>query len=470
MSKGSEHIDQVFKNKLGQYESPVPQHLFANIQAARDKKRGKGFIPFRWMWMGGVALLLIGGSAVAWNLANNEWTAAEERSHPAASPGTSSQEEFNESSEASATLSLLDASTAPAADGKVDVLTKEVSDETIEGNNQAGSFRQASFAGAQEKETKTISAAKAVDAAAEIMPDELAPMERMPQEDELQERGVGEMPTRDQLQVIPLLPGLQLEAVEAEQASALPPASRCATFKEKLDWRWTWFVEGYAGPEFGVRTLRPRTPEAVEYAQLREDTEEVQTSFSTGIRMAAVTPFGLSVRTGLQYTQLNERFNYQNEDEVREVITNIYNSQGDFIRTDTTYEAGTRIKTTYNRYRLVDLPLTVGYELHYPKFTLALHGGPVINLLFTQKGDFLSEEGVPVTFTNDAPGAVDAFQDQLGLSFTGAIGLHYRINTEVQVILEPHFRYIPQSFTLASYPLDQSYFTTGISAGVRVRL
>jgi hypothetical protein len=462
MSKGSEHIDQVFKDKLGQYESPVPQHLYANIQAARNNKRDKGFIPFRWLWMGGVALLLIGGSVVAWNMANKGWVAVDEPPQPA-----SSQNEYQETLKSSSTLSLVDVSSVSTVDNK----EKEVGDKAKEGNAAAANFRQESLPGSQDKETEGASASMLVDpSGAEVISEEVAPAELVPKEEELQERGVGEMLMQDRLEATPLLPGLMIEAVEAEQASALPPASRCATFKEKLDWRWTWFVEGFAGPEFGVRTLRPRTPEAVEYAQLREDTEEVQTSFSTGIRMAAVTPFGLSVRTGLQYTQLNERFNYQNEDEVREVITNIYNSEGDFIRTDTTYESGTRIKTTYNRYRLVDLPLTVGYELHYPKFTLALHGGPVINLLFAQKGDFLSEQGVPVTFTNGAPGAVDAFQDQLGLSFTGAIGLHYRVNTEVQIILEPHFRYIPQSFTLASYPLDQSYFTTGISAGVRVRL
>jgi hypothetical protein len=270
-------------------------------------------------------------------------------------------------------------------------------------------------------------------------------------------------------------PAALVASFDALGAAQFPPLA-CRRFKDgfpenscrpfsKEKWGLNWYAEVVGSPEYVFRSLSPRAKEFADYAEARSEMEEIRGGFSAGLRLSAVTDFGLSLRTGLQYSQINEVLNFRDPDDVRIIVTNVYDGSGNIIGSDTIYEAGTHIRITYNRYRMVDLPVMLGYEFQFPRFSMTVHGGAIFNMAFAKKGDILSPEGDPVGINSS-----EAFRDRMGLSLAGGIGFNYRLRPDLQFVLEPQFRVVLDPVTRSDYPLRQEYFLTGINLGLRYKL
>lgn len=232
-----------------------------------------------------------------------------------------------------------------------------------------------------------------------------------------------------------------------------------------------FYVDILASPDLTFRQLDAKNPVYNDYAESREATESLEYTFSTGLRLSAVSGFGLALRTGINYSQISEKFEYFNGSEVNTDIRDIYGPNGEFLRTDTIVTVGRRYKTTYNKYRTLDVPILLGYELDYKKFTFSLNGGAYVNLIFKQKGDFLSPQDLqPVNFSSNNPNAFPAFKNRLGLGWYGSISVQYQLKPNLQLLLEPHFKMYPKSVTQAQYIVDQRYVSTGLFVGIRHRL
>ncbi|MEM1220414.1 MAG: hypothetical protein AAGH79_15940, partial [Bacteroidota bacterium] len=231
------------------------------------------------------------------------------------------------------------------------------------------------------------------------------------------------------------------------------PDQKCHDFKIKLGWRW--FVEATASSDFVIRSLVAKAPQNAYYAEQRNQTEKPKFSYTGGFRIGALFGKGWTARTGVQYAQINEDFNYNNSNEVRIVITDVYDNDGNIIGTDTTYESGQRTKLTHNRYRMIDIPVTVGYEFDLANFVFSLQGGAAFNVWFNQRGEFLSPELDPVDFSSGAVDPFPAFRKELGMSLIGSIGLHYCFHERARLIIEPHFRYYLEPFSTPDYMLKQ---------------
>ncbi len=240
---------------------------------------------------------------------------------------------------------------------------------------------------------------------------------------------------------------------------------KCARFGR---FAWRFDLDAAASPDWNMRRLDARDGEYDSYADARDDTESPYLSFSAMVRFSATSHFGLALRGGLSYSQINERFAYVNETEERITITNQYGPNGEIVGTDTLTETGARIKETTNHYQLVDVPLLVGYELALDKLALEVNGGVFVNMLFRQYGDFLSPaDQQPVNFSSDNPNAFPAFHDRVGFAWYGSLGLTYELTPELRLLVEPHLRINPKSFTRDAYPLTQRYTTGGIFIGLR---
>ena len=110
------------------------------------------------------------------------------------------------------------------------------------------------------------------------------------------------------------------------------------------------------------------------------------------MHITALTERGLAFKTGVDFTQINESFNYESGTEEHITIINIYDDEGNIIGADTTFEMGTRKVRAINRYQTIDIPLLAGYELDFSNFSLSIYGGPFLNVKFSKKGNFISSE------------------------------------------------------------------------------
>ena len=259
---------------------------------------------------------------------------------------------------------------------------------------------------------------------------------------------------------------------------SLPPAQpilferepQCVRFGEQQQWRL--FADAFGGPAFAFRAMEARTPVDDAYAHARIDTERPRLSYTAGLRLSIVSDFGLAVRTGLQYTQFNEKFDYRENREEKITITNVYGPNGDFIRTDTIVEKSVQHLQANNRYRMLDLPILLGYEWRRNKWTVAFNGGALINVLFSSEGQFLDpEDQRPAAFSSNArDNSYQVYRTNIGLGWYAGIGLHYQLRKDLQLLLEPHLRVNPQSISRNDFPLEQRYLSTGLSIGLRKQI
>lgn len=224
------------------------------------------------------------------------------------------------------------------------------------------------------------------------------------------------------------------------------------------------YFEFYAGPDFGFRSLQDTGNSA--YLQKRRESTSFKSAFSAGVRYTRVFSNSMSVRAGINFSQINEKFSYNQGNVVQ--VTYIINANGDTVGSYTT--TGSRYKTTVNRYRTVDIPLTIGYEVGNGKLHANINAGAVVNLYSWQKGDVLDTAGNPVSITTGKGSSPYQFKTNAGVGFIGAVSVYYKLNDKLHIMAEPYFRYNFTPMNKENITLKQKYQTAGLRLGVRLDL
>jgi hypothetical protein len=236
-----------------------------------------------------------------------------------------------------------------------------------------------------------------------------------------------------------------------------PPAERDAAGNKS-------YFEAYAGPDYIFSSFSD--PANAAYMRERKATVSPGFSYSAGVRYTKVFKNGVSVRTGVNYSQANERFKYVKGN----VTHNIYitNPAGD--TTGTYVERGTQYQQSTNKYRSVDIPLVAGYELGNGKIHANVNAGVMINILSRQKGYVLDQSGTPVEISSGKTNSVYGYKTNAGVSFLGAVSVYYKLNDRFHLLAEPYLRYGLSSVTKTDISLRQKNHTAGLRAGLRMDL
>ena len=224
------------------------------------------------------------------------------------------------------------------------------------------------------------------------------------------------------------------------------------------------YIEFYAGPDYAFRSLQDTGNSS--YLQKRKESTKFKSAFSAGVRYTKVFNNSMSVRGGVNYSQINEKFNFNQGNIVQ--VTYIINNNGDTVGSYTT--TGSRYKTTTNRYRSIDIPLVIGYELGNGKLHANINAGPVINIYSWQKGDVLDVSGNPVNITTGKNKSAYQFKTNAGIGFIGAVSVYYKLNDRLHIMAEPYFRYNLSPMNKESITLKQKYQTAGLRLGIRLDL
>ena len=224
------------------------------------------------------------------------------------------------------------------------------------------------------------------------------------------------------------------------------------------------YFEFYAGPDYAFRSLHDTANSA--YLQKRKETTKFKSGYSAGVRYTRVFNNSMSVRGGINYSQINEKFTFNQGNIVQ--VTYILNSNGDTIGSYTT--TGSRLKTTINRYRSIDIPVVIGYELGNGKLHANINAGAIVNIYSWQKGDELDASGNPVSITTGKASSPYQFKTNAGVGFIGAVSVYYKLNERLHIMAEPYFRYNLSQMNKADITLKQKYHTAGLRLGIRLDL
>ncbi len=224
------------------------------------------------------------------------------------------------------------------------------------------------------------------------------------------------------------------------------------------------YFEFYAGPDYAFRSLQDTGNSA--YMQKRKESTKFKSGFSAGVRYTKVFKNSMSVRSGVNYSQINEKFTFNQGNVVQ--VTYIINNNGDTIGSYTT--TGARYKTTINRYRSIDIPLLIGYEMGNGKLHANINAGAIVNVYSWQKGDVLDASGNPVSITTGKSSSPYQFKTNAGVGFIAAISVYYKLNNRLHLMAEPYFRYNLSQMNKESITLKQKYQTAGLRLGIRLDL
>ena len=224
------------------------------------------------------------------------------------------------------------------------------------------------------------------------------------------------------------------------------------------------YFEFYVGPDYAFRSLQDTGNSA--YLQKRKESTSFKSAFSAGVRYTKVFNNSMSVRGGVNFSQINEKFSFNQGNIVQ--VTYIINANGDTIGSYTT--TGSRYKTTINRYRSIDIPILIGYELGNGKLHANINAGPVINVYSWQKGDVLDASGNPVSITTGKNSSPYQFKTNAGIGFMGAVSVYYKLTDRLHLMAEPYFRYNLSQMNKESITLKQKYQTAGLRLGIRLDL
>ncbi len=237
----------------------------------------------------------------------------------------------------------------------------------------------------------------------------------------------------------------------------------CPSVEQNAAGNKTYF-EVYGGPDIAFKNLSDTANSA--YLQKRKESTSFSSAFSAGFRITKVFNNGVSIRTGVNYSQINEKFKFVQGNLVQ--ITYIINAAGD--TTGSYITRGTRYKTTYNKYKTIDIPVLFGYELGNGKFHANINAGVMVNVYSWQQGEVLDTNFQPISITTGKTYSAYQFKTNVGLGFLASSTLYYKLNEKLHLLAEPYFRYSLSPMSKENLTLKQKYNTAGLRLGIRLDL
>jgi len=254
------------------------------------------------------------------------------------------------------------------------------------------------------------------------------------------------------LALIPFTPARQSRELKPIRIPDCPPADNDRAAPQD-------YWEVYAGPDYAMKQYSSNDPALVDK---RKETQSIQWAYSAGARYTRVFSNGISLRAGVNYSQINEKFSYLQDNVVQLIY--IISPAGD--TTDSYYVRGTRYKNSVNRYRSIDLPVTIGYELGSGRLKANINAGVIINLRSWQSGSTIDQNLLPVNF--NASNTVYQYKTNAGLAFTGALSLYYRLNDRMHLLAEPYYRHNLSPISKDAGPVQERFRVMGLRLGLRM--
>ncbi len=203
---------------------------------------------------------------------------------------------------------------------------------------------------------------------------------------------------------------------------------------------------------------------------IREASESTLEANHFGALITVRHRSGLEVATGIQQTTINERFDYQ-ERTVEELMVEGVQSRLIDINGDTVDIMGAvpLTRTTdyslevYNTYRLVEIPILVGYSTELGDWRIGAQAGVFANLSLTTEGQILKDPGVFWDLDTEQD---KVFQNSIGLSYQVGFSVRRTLFSDLEISLSPYARFYPSDFTIADYSLAQKYTLVGANVGL----
>lgn len=234
-----------------------------------------------------------------------------------------------------------------------------------------------------------------------------------------------------------------------------------------------WFAEVYVSPDIAFKSIENKSATS-QYLAKKDSSESMRLGYSAGVRIVKPITDNFLLKTGLQYTQINEKFTYRTEDEVKTItvisVRNIIRGPGDTLRvtdTSTVQQIGYKTNSIKNRFRSFDIPVTVGYQFGNDNLQFGINAGVVFNISSWYQGVILDSSMAAVPISK---GSNQVYKNNIGLGLYGGFSVLKRMGENTQLFFEPYFRYNLSGITNGQASYQQKFSLGGLSIGLRYNL
>ncbi len=276
------------------------------------------------------------------------------------------------------------------------------------------------------------------------------------------------------VQLATILPTLPLSFFEIEKSRPVLkemgfPLTEKTPILRQRDFSFAVNLQGSLS--FVQRNLALKDSLGLDLLPLRNRTERELEAYQFGLGFTLQHRSGFNLSTGLNYTQINEQFRFSEAvttlDSVFDIKYLVIN-----LNDDTTAIYGNvlhEVKTTfqkeyYNKYRMFDVPILVGYRHEGHDFSVGVQAGVFFNLNLSTQGQIL--KSADETTSIDTAGI---FKSNISMSYYLGLYAGYHINENLEVYVSPFVRHFPKDFTEKRYALRQQYNLYGVNIGLRYK-
>lgn len=235
-----------------------------------------------------------------------------------------------------------------------------------------------------------------------------------------------------------------------------------------------WFLEAYASPDIAFRSLTNNTASQT-YLLRKDSSESMRVGYTAGIRLVKPLNDNILVKAGIQYTQMNQKYVYRTENEVKTITVvstrTIIRAPGDTVivrDTSVLQQIGFKNNTVINRFRTLDVPVMVGYQFGNDDLKVGINAGVVFNLSSWYQGVQLDSSLATVPITKGSSNMI--YKSNIGMGLVGSVSLVKKLGEDLHIFAEPYFRYNFSNMTTPNAPYNQKFSLGGIAVGVRLNL
>ena len=240
----------------------------------------------------------------------------------------------------------------------------------------------------------------------------------------------------------------------------------------------TFSIEFQAGISSVNRTLSStgiNNPMIDTLLNLRNTFEAPLEALHANLLINAHFPSGFYVSSGVAFTQISEVYSNNSTQfntvidsmGIQKRIVNITGDTIDVIGPVATTVTSTFSKRFYNTYRMVDIPVFIGYQYDFGDWKTDFSLGVFANL-------FLATEGrIPNTPTTDldlSTNGDDVYRTRVDYSLQFGIGVSKPITEKLSIRINPTLRYYSRNFIKEDFGLSQRYLLFGGTVGLRMDL
>jgi hypothetical protein len=235
----------------------------------------------------------------------------------------------------------------------------------------------------------------------------------------------------------------------------------------------SWYVEFYSSPDYDIKKVsangvNPR------YLHTLDTTQKLTGGFTFGFRVAKSINNHFKIKSGLQFKDVTQQFNYQQytTKTITVTSTNSYiNNNGVTViqTTSSSYlQDGYKLMKRFNNYSSIEVPMIASWETGKNKWHFAADGGLILNLASFYQGETFDASLNNVPLSAKKPNGI--FKSNISSSLYGGLSFLYNLGKDFDGFIEPYYEYGLSNSSRTTIGFGERFNSIGINFGIRYKI